>query len=214
MSNLPFVLLGIRSALRDSSGFSPAHLTYGSPLKLPGEFFSPSTGAVPDTSDFVAHLRHVLQATSPFPLEQHSSPSVHLPAGLRSCDSVFVRVDAVKRPLTPPYCGPYKVLDRVDKIFILDRAGKPWTVSVDRLKPLAPATPVVDPPKTRDSSSRPTSLLPPSSRQHLASPGELPVPSLPDQDIPGIPTSTSHPLSTALKTRSGRLIRPPTIFNL
>lgn len=57
--------------------------------------------------------------------QHHATPSVHLPAGLLSCDSVFVRIDVVKRPLTPPYCSPYKELERGPKLFVLDCAGKP-----------------------------------------------------------------------------------------
>ena len=47
---------------------------------------------------------------------------------------VFVRVDRVKRPLEPPYDGPFKVLDKKDKFFTLLINGKPSTVSIDRLK--------------------------------------------------------------------------------
>ena len=46
-----------------------------------------------------------------------------------------MRVDASKPPLTPPYVGPYKVLQRKEKSFQLQiRNAKDW-VSIDRLKP-------------------------------------------------------------------------------
>ena len=47
---------------------------------------------------------------------------------------VFVRVDGVRKPLQPPYEGPYKVLERRDKFFVLDRNGRRDSVSIDRLK--------------------------------------------------------------------------------
>ena len=55
MANLPLVLLGLRSTPRDDSMISPAHLLYGGPLRLPGEFFPPGAGlgSVP-ASEFVA----------------------------------------------------------------------------------------------------------------------------------------------------------------
>ena len=138
MSNLPLVLLGIRSASRDDSAISPAHLVFGAPLRLPGEFFSQGDHPPPRTSEFVEQLQHSLRSFSPFPPEFHTSTShqrTSVPASLSSCRAVFVRVDAVKRPLTRPYVGPYDVLEKSAKTFILSRSGKPWTVSVDRLKP-------------------------------------------------------------------------------
>ena len=211
MSNLPFVLLGIRSALRNSYYYSHAHLTYGGPLRLPGEFFSTTAATpVPDTSAFVAHLRGVLRAASPFPADHHATQSLHLPSSLLACDSVFVRVDSVKRPLTPPYSGPYTVLRRDPKVFVLDRSGKEWTVSVDRLKPLeTPSSSLVDlaPP------SMPSSLPVESTPTTTAVPSVRPTPTS-DSAFPDLPLSSGHPLSSALRTRSGRLVRPPQVLDL
>ena len=49
--------------------------------------------------------------------------------------SVFVRAGATRRPLVPPYEGPFKVLQRNRKTFLLDIGGEEQTVSLDRLKP-------------------------------------------------------------------------------
>ena len=43
-------------------------------------------------------------------------------------------MDAVKRPLTRPYDGPYRVIRAGTKVFTVLRHGKEWNVSVDRLK--------------------------------------------------------------------------------
>ena len=48
---------------------------------------------------------------------------------------VFVRHDAIRKPLQAPYDGPYKVLECTDKYFIDDVKGKHDTISLDRLKP-------------------------------------------------------------------------------
>ena len=48
---------------------------------------------------------------------------------------VFVRRDAVAPPLTPPYEGPYTVLKRFRKFFLIQRGSVRDKVSVDRLKP-------------------------------------------------------------------------------
>jgi hypothetical protein len=44
---LPLVLLGIRSAWKDDLKASSAELVYGSPLRLPGDFFPPHAPTAP-----------------------------------------------------------------------------------------------------------------------------------------------------------------------
>ncbi|GFU74120.1 hypothetical protein TNCV_1642441 [Trichonephila clavipes] len=48
---------------------------------------------------------------------------------------VFLRRDMLRRPLQQPYDGPFKVLQRKDKVFFLDINGKRVSVSIDRCKP-------------------------------------------------------------------------------
>ena len=42
--------------------------------------------------------------------------------------------DSVKKQLQPPYQGPYRVIDRKSKFFIIEKNGKQDSVSIDRLK--------------------------------------------------------------------------------
>ena len=69
------------------------------------------------------------------PVVHHSASLSRVDPALRSASHVFLRVDAVKRPLVPPYEGPFPVLCRSDKTFDLLRKDKTITVSIDRLKP-------------------------------------------------------------------------------
>ena len=104
LSHLPFVLLGLRSSVRVDSQCSPADLLYGAPLRLPGDLVVPSSpSSTPDVGEFSGHLRAVMSSASPMPVVHHAKPSGHVPQDLQSAQHVFVRVDAVKRPLTPPY---------------------------------------------------------------------------------------------------------------
>jgi len=48
---------------------------------------------------------------------------------------VFVRHDAIRKPLQPPYDGPYEVLNRDKKHFTLNIKGRKEVVSLDHLKP-------------------------------------------------------------------------------
>ena len=60
---------------------------------------------------------------------------VYIHKDLLTCTHVFIRTDSVKRPLESPYTGPYKVVSRTDKNFVILLAGKRDTVSIDRCKP-------------------------------------------------------------------------------
>ncbi|GBO25102.1 hypothetical protein AVEN_17272-1 [Araneus ventricosus] len=54
---------------------------------------------------------------------------------LSVCSHVFLRVDAVQPSLSQPYTGPYKVLTRTNKNFLVFKDNKKVTVTNDRLKP-------------------------------------------------------------------------------
>ena len=110
-------------------------MVYGTTLRLPGEFLTPSsTPSLPDPSDYASQLRTHMQRIRPPPprLSQRNS---HVSEALATATHVFIRRDAVCKPLQPPYDGPYSVLKRTDKHFTVDINGRKDTVSVDRLKP-------------------------------------------------------------------------------
>ena len=207
MDNLPLILLGICVSTRDGNAVSPAHLLYGAPLRLPGEFFPPGApqGQV-SASAFVAQLQRALHDMSPFPADFHSSTASTsaVPAALWSSPAVFVRVDAVWRPLTRPYVGPYRVLERNNKTFVLSRSGKPWTVSLDRLKPLF--DPVMSAPLTDISASPSSSSATLPQPQAPPTPHGPPAPPSPpeQEDI-----CSPSPDSSAPTSRFGRALRPP-----
>ena len=157
MDHLPFVLLGLRSAIKEDSGVSPAALVYGSALRLPGDMVSPSTPAV-SASDFAQHLQTVMSKAAPMPVVRHGQAPVRVDDNLSRASHVLLRVDAVRRPLVPPYLGPFPVLERGPKTFLILKNGKEVTVTIDRLKPAFVSLPV--PPN--DSSSAAAVARPPS----------------------------------------------------
>lgn len=134
MDSLPLVLLGIRTALKADISSTAAEMVYGTTLRLPGEFFTTSSSPLPDPTDYVSQLKTHMQRLRPPPPRPALRNGILHP-DLATCTHVFIRRDAVRKPLQPPYNGPYPVIRRTDKYFTLDVKGRHDTVSVDRLKP-------------------------------------------------------------------------------
>ena len=131
---LPLVLLGIRTSLKEDLRSSTAELVYGTTLRLPGEFFHNSDMQL-DPATYVSRLRSTMQQLQPPKVRQQASRKTYVCEDLKSCTHVFLRHDAVKKPLQKPYDGPYKVIKRQDKHFTLEVKGSHTVVSIDRLKP-------------------------------------------------------------------------------
>ena len=67
------------------------------------------------------------------PRQQHTG--TFIPQHLRNCKYVFVRNDAVRKPLTPAYQGPFKVIQHSNKHITIRRSDTTDTVSINRIKP-------------------------------------------------------------------------------
>ena len=57
-----------------------------------------------------------------------------MPTGLQQAHFVFVHCDAHKPPLQPPYDGPFPVVSRHTKHFLLNIGGRQDKMSIDWLK--------------------------------------------------------------------------------
>jgi hypothetical protein len=114
MDHLPVVLLGIRSAWREGLDAAPAELLYGTPLRLPGELAGSPSDFEPTTA-FVRNLRITMEGLKPFVPVLPDRPSFQ-PKYLHSTSHVYVRHDAVRKPLQRPYDGPFLVVERTPNI--------------------------------------------------------------------------------------------------
>jgi hypothetical protein len=132
---LSTVLLGLRAQYKADLQASAAELVFGEPLLLPGEFLGKSEQTDETAPEFVLTLRKRMADLRPVPASRHASSKVFIFADLATCTHVFVRIDRVRRPLEPPYAGPFLILRRNDKHYTLLVKNKSETVSVDRLKP-------------------------------------------------------------------------------
>lgn len=133
VDELPSVLLGMRSVYKEDIGATMAELVYGETIRIPGEFFEKCEQQ--STTDFVQGLRRSFDRIRSVPTSNHSTSSVFVPKQLQNCTHVFIRHDAVRTPLQKPYDGPFFVILRTDKNFLLKIRDKEKMVSIDRLKP-------------------------------------------------------------------------------
>merc|ERR1712015_461014 len=129
---LPWVLLGLRTMVKRDLKTSSAELVYGEPLVVPGDFIAPPEGE--DAAQTLARLREDVQRLRPIPTSRHGCQPNFVPTNLADADYVFVRRDGHKSPLSRPYTGPFRVVERGDKTFKLECGGKVDTFTIDRLK--------------------------------------------------------------------------------
>ena len=132
---LPWVLLGIRTAPKEDLGCSSAEIVYGAPLTVPGDFIPSCVHAHANITHQLRQLREQVRSLVPVPTSQHGAVPTSVPRNLQQTKYVFIRRDAHRTPLQRPYEGPFKVIQPGPKTFIVDIGGRNETISVDRLKP-------------------------------------------------------------------------------
>lgn len=121
---LPTVLLGLRASVKEDLKTSAAELVYGTPIRLPGEFFI-NENPPESPQIFIEKLREHMRKIRPTPTAYHTNPKVFSYKDLFSCSHAFVQVDAVKKPLDCPYEGPYEIIKRIsDRVFKLNIKGE------------------------------------------------------------------------------------------
>lgn len=110
-------------------------MLYGQPLRLPGDFLDHNTKIDYNAPDFVNDLRNIMEQLKPVVTSNHSNDQNYIQKELQTCTHIFLRDDTVRSPLKSPYDGPYKVIQRNDKNFVIKIHNGTKTVSIDRVKP-------------------------------------------------------------------------------
>ena len=204
--HLPMVLLGVRSAVKDDLQCSSAELTLGMTLRLPGEFFQASSlpNLPADPAGFAARLSARMSALRFSAPPGHGHRPVFVSPSLQTCTHVFIRVDKVRAPFQPPYDGPFRVVKRSSKHFVLDVKGIHPVVSVDRLKPAHmpmedTSVPGSDPALTVPAPVTPVAPVPPSRPTKAVSGSQVVTPT----------TTTTTTTTASTTTRVGRVVRLP-----
>lgn len=186
---LPTVLLGLRTALRQDNNLSPALMTYGTTLRVPSDFFEPQSSRI-DDAELVRRLTRTMTSLTPAPHRSQSADKPFVYKDLSTCTHVFVRNDTVRTPLTPPYDGPYEVLKRYDKYYKIQLPLRTTVVSLDRLKPAY----IVNENETSLSRTPTAAAHSNTSAAYHDS------------------TTTTTPTNQPYKTKSGRVVKPVVRF--
>ncbi|CAB4045834.1 Transposon Tf2-2 poly [Paramuricea clavata] len=135
VDELPWALLSLRNSPNTDSGVSPSEIVFGEKTKFPGEIRqSPSESS---TSVFASSLMQAIKNQVP-PKEEWHQPSVvktFVPKELFSCKHVFVRVDKVQPGLKQKFTGPFEVVSRSPKSFLVKLETGEDFVNIDRLRP-------------------------------------------------------------------------------
>lgn len=203
VAKLPTVMLGLRSYMIPEYHTTPSQLVYGEPVTLPSDFLEDSTLAT-DVPSLLHKLQEHIRTIRPVDFKHNSAKSTFVSEDLKTCSHVFIRQDAVRKPLQPVYDGPYPVVSRTEKVYRISTPRGDQSISIDRLKPAfllknesaAPAdSPVVNQPGDTRSDANPD---PPKASTPTSVP---PTPVHTSQPQPGQPTTTRHGRSVRFPAR-------------
>ncbi len=110
---------------------------HGTNIRLPFNFFNQSKNDVSsDPFTFVERLKNTMNELKPVPSTNHDHSKTFVHRDMQSCTHVFIRRDGIKKSLQSNYDGPFEVVSRNKKYFLVNVKGKHKQISVDRLKPL------------------------------------------------------------------------------
>ncbi|XP_072400375.1 uncharacterized protein [Diabrotica undecimpunctata] len=118
---LPLVMLSLQNTFKQDIACTASKLVYGTPVSLPGQLLLPSA--------VLQRLRETMGALRPVPTSNHSARTAFVHPDLQTTSHVLVKTDKVKPPLTPPYTGPFRVLERSDKFLTVNVQNVPQRIS-------------------------------------------------------------------------------------
>lgn len=194
IEELPTIMLGLRAAPRTDNQVSASQLTFGRSTRLPADFFEENNNIRNFDYNYVNQLRQAILSLKPTPTSHGNNRRIFVHPDLKTCEQVFIRCDATKKPLKPAYEGPYRVLKRTDKVYTVQLPDRQTSISIDRLKPaytLASAS--------SSNKQQPTQVPPPAEPT-------------PPRQYPSTPTPVSDSAAVPRTTRSGRVIKLPVRF--
>ena len=134
--HLPLFTMAYNNQACDVNSYTSFQHLFGQPGRLPGHLVNPecvpqSTNVITLHTEAFSELMgwHHRQAR-PLPAIKH-----YLDQDLFTCSKVWVFNSAPKGNLAPLYIGPFEVLQKQEKYFLLKQDNVIKPVSIDRLKP-------------------------------------------------------------------------------
>ena len=127
------VLLDLRSIYKPDIDCSSSELLYGTTIRLPDELFEDFSPDVPQT-EYSKQLTKFMSLQSFIPRRSQPAIRSFLDPALDTCTPVFVKVDVKKAHLYPHYEGPFIIVEKRPKYFVLLMNGRVNSVSINRLK--------------------------------------------------------------------------------
>ena len=124
-NHLPWVMLGIRAAPKEESNISAAEAALGHHLTVPGEFLPPPEQPLLEPLERPG----VIPATR----REYNAKQTRRCVSLENASWVYVRRGAPGGPLADKNGGPYEVLKRGPKTFVLRMGDREEILSRDRL---------------------------------------------------------------------------------
>ena len=140
--DLPWVLLGLHAAPKETTGISSAQLVLGKPLVLPGELKDVAESPAVDFSSQLASVDPP-PTCQPRSYADVAASNITISKQLQEAPYVYVRRGGTIPPLAPVHSGPFRALHVGPKVFTLEVGAMRETVSVDRLKPHTGQLPVI-----------------------------------------------------------------------
>ena len=132
---LPWVLLGIRTAPKEDLKCSSEELVYGAPLTVSGDFLPSIADAKSNTNQHLRQLHEQVRFLAPIRTSQRGKPPVHIPQCLQDSKFIFVRRDGHRTSLERLYESPFEVIKSDPKTPVVNINGKHKTITIDWLKP-------------------------------------------------------------------------------
>ena len=135
--HLRLCLLEIQASYYSTLNMSRAERLFVKKIQLPSSFFDKTTPKPRfDDPVLTKSLMNFFSNRNPVPINTEKRyTNFHLDKQLLTCPAVYLRVDRVKKGLENSFTGPFKVLERFDKYFIIETFKGSSKISIDCLKP-------------------------------------------------------------------------------
>ncbi|KAF2350629.1 Reverse transcriptase RNA-dependent DNA polymerase [Trinorchestia longiramus] len=136
IDRLSIVLPSLRSLYKQDQQVTASEMMYGKTLRLPGDIVNPNLSkpfSLADQTSYAEYLKDCVRQIQ-YVFQRPTNTSDRLNPAFQNSTYVYVCIDGVKPALTRPYEGPFRVLKRTPKYFIIEKFGKHDSVTINRIK--------------------------------------------------------------------------------